>query len=63
MAKMNRTTISRRTVGRLAADRDTVYWDSELRGFGVRVYRSRSMPACIATVLSLRRSDKRAAAE
>ena len=38
MAKLNSTTISRRTVERLAADRDTVYWDSELLGFGVRVY-------------------------
>ena len=38
MAKLNRTTISRRTVERLVADRDTVYWDSELLGFGVRVY-------------------------
>ena len=38
MAKLNRTTISRRTVERLEADRDTVYWDSELLGFGVRVY-------------------------
>lgn len=40
MAKLNRTTISRRTVERLAAERDTVYWDSELPGFGVRVYPS-----------------------
>ena len=38
MAKLNSTTISRRTVERLEADRDTVYWDSELLGFGVRVY-------------------------
>ena len=38
MAKLNRTTISRRTVERLEAERDTVYWDSELLGFGVRVY-------------------------
>ena len=35
MAKLNRATISRRTVERLEADRDTVYWDSELTGFGV----------------------------
>ena len=40
MAKLNRTTISRRTVERLKAERDTVYWDSELLGFGVRVYPS-----------------------
>ena len=38
MAKLNRTTISRRTVERLKAEKDTVYWDSELLGFGVRVY-------------------------
>ncbi len=38
MAKLTRTTISRRTVDRLEADRDTVFWDSELPGFGVRVY-------------------------
>ncbi|MCY4404802.1 MAG: tyrosine-type recombinase/integrase [Rhodospirillaceae bacterium] len=38
MAKLNSTTISRRTVERLAVDKDTVYWDSELLGFGVRVY-------------------------
>ena len=38
MAKLKRTTISRRTVDRLKADRDTVFWDSELLGFGVRVY-------------------------
>ena len=38
MAKLQRTTISRRTVDALKADRDTVFWDSELLGFGVRVY-------------------------
>ena len=38
MAKLKRTTISRRTVDRLKADKDTVFWDSELLGFGVRVY-------------------------
>ena len=38
MAKLDRTTISRRTVERLKADKDTVFWDSELLGFGVRVY-------------------------
>ena len=38
MAKLTRTTISRRTVEALKADRDTVFWDSELLGFGVRVY-------------------------
>ena len=38
MAKLKRTTISRRTVEALKADKDTVFWDSELLGFGVRVY-------------------------
>ena len=38
MAKLQRTTISRRTVERLKAEKDTVFWDSELLGFGVRVY-------------------------
>ena len=38
MAKLECTTISRRTVERLKADKDTVFWDSELLGFGVRVY-------------------------
>ena len=38
MAKLKRTTISRSTVERLKADKDTVFWDSELLGFGVRVY-------------------------
>ena len=38
MAKLKHTTISRRTVAALKADRDTVFWDSELLGFGVRVY-------------------------
>ena len=38
MAKLKRTTISRRTVAALKAEKDTVFWDSELLGFGVRVY-------------------------
>ena len=38
MARLRRTTISRRTVEALRAERDTVFWDSELLGFGVRVY-------------------------
>ena len=40
MPKLRRTTISKRTVDSLKADKDTVYWDSELLGFGVRVYPS-----------------------
>ena len=42
MAKLNTQTISRRTVERLAVEKDTVFWDSELMGFGVRVYPSGS---------------------
>ncbi|MCY4393568.1 MAG: integrase arm-type DNA-binding domain-containing protein [Rhodospirillaceae bacterium] len=40
MAKLQRTTVSRRTVEALAVAKDTVFWDSELPGFGVRVYPS-----------------------
>ena len=36
--KLEGVKISRRTVEALKADRDTVFWDSELPGFGVRVY-------------------------
>ena len=42
MAKLAETTISRRTVEALAVCKDTVFWDSELQGFGVRVYPSGS---------------------
>jgi len=38
MAKLGRRSISRRTVEALKVDRDTVFWDSEQPGFGVRVY-------------------------
>ena len=38
MAKLTTTTISKRTVEALSAEKDTVFWDSELSGFGVRVY-------------------------
>ena len=36
--KLKTTRISRRTVEALPVGRDTVFWDSELSGFGVRVY-------------------------
>ena len=40
-AKLASATISRRTVEALpAGDREAVYWDTELSGFGVRVYPS-----------------------
>ena len=42
MARLNRKTISRRTVEALEVEKDTVFWDSELMGFGVRVYPSGS---------------------
>ena len=38
MAKLNRKSISRRTVEALSVDKDTVFWDREMPGFGVRVY-------------------------
>ena len=40
MAKLQRKSISRRTVEALSVEKDTVFWDSELPGFGVRVYPS-----------------------
>ena len=40
MAKLKRQSISRRTVDALSVDKDTVFWDRELMGFGVRVYPS-----------------------
>ena len=40
MARVRKTTISRRTVEALRAEKDTVFWDRELTGFGVRVYPS-----------------------
>ena len=40
MARFRHRTLSSRTVGRLKVERDTVFWDRELRGFGVRVYPS-----------------------
>ena len=38
MAKLVRRRISKRTVEALTVERDTVFWDTELMGFGVRVY-------------------------
>ena len=38
MPKRNNLTISKRTVDGLSAAEDTVFWDHELPGFGVRVY-------------------------
>ena len=49
MAKLTTTTISRRTVDALAVAKDTVFWDSELSGFGVRVYASGSKVYVVQT--------------
>ena len=38
--KLNRQSISRRTVEALTVEKDTVFWDRDLPGFGVRVYAS-----------------------
>ena len=38
MAKLQHKTISNRMVAALKVDRDTVFWDRELTGFGVRAY-------------------------
>ena len=38
MAKLQYTTLSNRNVAALSVERDTVFWDPELKGFGVRVY-------------------------
>ena len=40
MARVKKKTISRRTVEALRVEKDTVFWDRELTGFGVRVYPS-----------------------
>ena len=40
--KLEKTRISKRTVESLRVEKDTVFWDSELAGFGVRAYPSRS---------------------
>ena len=40
MAVLQYKTISNRTVAGLSVKRDTVFWDREIKGFGVRVYPS-----------------------
>ena len=40
MAKLRHKSISKRTVDALPIGKDTVFWDSELAGFGVRVHAS-----------------------
>ena len=56
MAKLTTTTISKRTVEALKVEKDTVFWDSELSGFGVRVYPSASKYYVVQT-----RADGKAA--
>ena len=40
MAKLQYRTLSNRMVGKLEAEKETLFWDRELTGFGVRVYPS-----------------------
>ena len=41
MARLEYRSVSKRTVDGLSVgDKDTVFWDRELSGFGVRVYPS-----------------------
>jgi len=49
MAKLPNWSISKRTVDALSAEKDTVYWDGELTGFGVRVYPSGSKVYVVQT--------------
>ena len=49
MAKLKYRSISGRTVDALGVEKDTVFWDRELPGFGVRVYPSGSKVYIVQT--------------
>ena len=49
MAKLKYRSISRRTVDALGVEKDTMFWDRELAGFGVRVYPSGSKVYIVQT--------------
>ena len=50
MVKLRRRRISKRTVDSLSVEgKDAVFWDSELQGFGVRVYPSGSKVYIVQT--------------
>ena len=40
MGTLTSLTLSNRAVEKLAVEKDTVFWDRELTGFGLRVYPS-----------------------
>lgn len=49
MAKLTYRALSKRSVESLSAEKDTVFWDRDLQGFGVRVYPSGSKVYVVQT--------------